>query len=82
MPSIDISPSLIEENQARYGTRVSFWMLVQACGGWNEALDAILDDSLPADLRQEANEVVDRTELIARSHYRLARALEAQSKNG
>lgn len=64
------------ENWARYGSRVTWWMCVQAAGGWNEALDAVLDDRFPAAYRAEINELVKRDEVVARAHYRLARQLE------
>jgi len=73
---IVITPAHIHENQAIYGTDISFRMLVRICGGWNEVFDAILDDQFPNEYREQINEVVNRDEITARAQYRLARALE------
>ncbi len=73
---IDYPESLRLENRQRYGLDVSWWSIVQACGGWNEALDAILEDTLPPDIREEANLLVSRQELIGRAQFRLARELQ------
>jgi hypothetical protein len=70
--------------------RVSWRGLVYVLKDHNRILDLILDDGFPTELvvdpsttielRREVNEVVQRQEVVARAHYRLARALEWQQQ--